>query len=180
MDISIPQEGNVQATWNLIAKDTLEGSSSSIAGTPVYTNEGASTGYDAYVSINGMASRPIQTANMTITNNMDESGFVIQKRVREEIAEGRREATGSITALFRDLSEYQIFRREEKVPVVISFNLKGQYCEFEFPEVKLTGSGTPQISGPGLIQASYNFSAFQQDAAYDVRFRMVTTESALR
>ncbi len=180
LDLTIPQEGAVQAAWNLLFKDSVK-SSSSGAGTVAYIAEEPVTGYEAFISFNaGQTTRPVRSASLKIGNSLEADVYCVGERTRREIPEKDRECSGSLDVYFQDSTEYDIFKNETVVNTQISFNRKGEFLKFEFPETKFTGSGTPQIAGSGVVTAKLEMSVFRQTAAYDVRVTMISLASALR
>ncbi len=136
----------------------------------VYPEDDPVSGYDAFISLdNGQTVRPIREAEFNMTNGIDEDVFCVGERVRRELPEGERMASGRVTTYFEDDDEYQLFKNETVTNVKISFIHEGCYFEIEFPETKLTGSGTPQVGGQGIVTASYDMSMFRNESDYDVK-----------
>lgn len=181
MEISIPQEGIVKSTWGLLAKSSAKKNSTG-AGTPVLTGEQPYTGFNCYVGMNetvGNADRSVREFSMTITNNADESAYIVGSRFRAEIPEGIRRASGRLSMYFLDAQEYDWFKNESTISLMASFIWEGRAIIFNFGEVKLTGSGTPKISGSGLLQADYEWTAFLVDGQYDVTVTAINTVGVL-
>jgi hypothetical protein len=76
---------------------------------------------------------------------------------------------------FLDATEYDFFKNETEVAMGITMIHRGMTVKFDFPETKLTGSGTPKISGQGVMMADYDWTAFKQDSAYDVKVIVTNT-----
>lgn len=180
LGLSIPQNGIVQANWGVLALLSRAGSNTSVAGTPVYTADKPVTGHESYININGNGALPVTTGELNIANNIDENVYVLLSRDRSELPEGRRDVNGSFTVLHKNQTVYDLFRNETEVPLVYDFSNNGRYMSITMPEVRLTGNGTPTISGAGIMQSSFNWRGFKEDGSYDIRIRLVTTETALR
>ncbi len=170
LDLTVAQKAIVKAKWGLLFMASIAGTATSgNAGAYVYPSDDPTTGYDCFISINnGQTVRPVTDLSLNITNNVDSNCFVLGSRVRDDLPEGERAITGKVTMYFQDNTEYSLFKNETVVPVSISFAHNGEYLTFDLGEVKLTGSGTPQISGAGLLKATYDLSAFRQTGAIDL------------
>jgi len=124
--------------------------------------------------------RPVSEATIGFKNNLDDKVFTIDSRYRREIPGGRRECSGNVTVYFEDTTELDIFENEIPVSAQFSFNRKGEYLEFNFGEVKFNGDGTPKISGPGVVKATFDWMAYQQEGSTDVTATMISLEPSLR
>lgn len=180
LDLTIPQEGAVQAAWSLLFKDSVKATSSG-AGTVAYVAEEPVTGYEAFISFdNGQTTRPVRSGSLKIANSLEADVYCVGERTRREIPEKDRECSGSLDVYFQDATEYDIFKNESVVNTKISFNHGGEFLQFEFPETKFTGSGTPQIAGSGVVTAKLEMSVFRQTSAFDVKATMISLSSTLR
>lgn len=180
LDLTIPQEGAVQAAWNLLFKDSVKASATG-AGTVTYVAEEPVTGYEAFISFNnGQTTRPVRSGSLKIANSLEADVYCVGERTRREIPEKDRECSGSLDVYFQDATEYDIFKNETVVNTKISFNRNGEFLQFEFPETKFTGSGTPQIAGSGVVTAKLEMSVFRQSAAFDVKATMISLSATLR
>lgn len=172
--IEVPQEGIVGATFGMLfqqsTSDEVALSGQWSAANTIDHAEDPMAGYDCVLtaatvgsSFAGANVLPyVQSANLEIMNNFDESPFAIGSRVRRGLPEGRRESRGSLTVFFEDQQEYDWFANETVLGLKFSFSNASSFFNVTFPEVKLTGSGTPQIGGQGVITASFDFTAFYQ------------------
>jgi|SRR5688572_4961459 len=170
-DLTIPQEGIVKAAWNVIARRSAKATSEP-GGTPTLFAEDPYAGFNAYVHYNGdakgNANRAVREMNATITNNVDESCFVIGDRFRVDLPEGIRRASGRISMYFLDATEYDNFKNEDKISMGVSFVHFGLFIKIDFAEVKITGSGTPKISGQGAMTADYEWTAFKLSSTNEI------------
>lgn len=181
LDLSIPQEGIVQSSWGMLFKNTKAASTTSDASSVAYAVEDPVGGYEAMVSFDGLyVNRPLRDSSFRIANNFDESVFAIGSRTRRDLPEGRRESTGQITTYFEDSTEYDIFKNETTTQVNLSMHRAGEFCDIEWKQCKLTGSGTPQIGGPGVIVGSYNMNAFKSGSDPDVKITIYSLSATLR
>lgn len=171
LDLAVEQESVAKATWALLSSGVTKVGASSGAGTPVLTPESPVTGFNAFVHLNNgnaNAIRCVQRAALQITNQFDESVFCFGSRYRSDLPEGTRRITGSFSIYYEDDAEYDLFKAESVVALKLSFVFGGAFLEFDIPEAKLYGGG-PQISGPGAVLVPYDFTAFSENGAYDIK-----------
>lgn len=171
VDLTIPQEGIVKAAWNFVARRSAKVTSVP-GGTPTLLAEDPFAGFNAYVHYNGdakgNANRAMREFSGTISNNVDESCFIIGDRYRVDLPEGTRRANGRVSMYFLDSTEYDNFKNEDKISMAISFVHFGLFLKIDFAEVKLTGDGTPKISGQGAMTADYEWTAFKLDSTNEI------------
>jgi hypothetical protein len=181
LGLTIPQEGIVQAEWGMVGlKSNKLGAA--VDADPDAVSDDPFTGYEAYLGYvtgnNVGAARPIREGNINITNNIEESVYCWGSRFRKEVPPNRREVTGQITTYFETHDEYDFFKNETVNHVELSFNRNGLITIIDLPEVKLTGTGTPSISGQGVITAQFNLDPFNAAGAHDIRIRTFTKSNA--
>jgi len=178
LEISVPQEGIVKSTWGILAANSTKLDSTG-AGTPVLVGEAPFTGFNCFVGLNensvnyqGTAlnnvTRPVREMSISMTNQADENTYIIGSRYRVDVPEGIRRATGRVSMYFTDATEYDWFKNESTVTMSASMIWAGKMLRFYFGEVKLTGSGTPKISGSGLMMADFEWTAFQESGLSDI------------
>ena len=182
LSMTIPQEGIITAVLSMIFLKQ--------AGTPTATGfSGITTPTDdpfagsqalVFILPPGSSTRTDDTVirgfNLSVNNNFDGNIFVLGSRFRKDLVEGRRDVTGSFEAWFESMTQYNYFNNESIIGLIPTFNLLGQYMEIEIPAVKLTGgSPTPKIAGTGVISSSYNFQAFNNGGAYDIKVTLRNT-----
>lgn len=171
--VTIPQEGMVSVAFSLLSASAEVAAGTSIAGTPTSTGDEPAVGFDSFITFNSVAQGTIQSASLSINNNFDGNAFVLGSRNRVDVPVGRREVTGTATLFFADITNYNLFRNETSVPMKINFISNGYWMEWDMPEVKFTGgSPSPQIAGNGTITQTFNFQAFKQSGAYDLKLTL--------
>jgi hypothetical protein len=166
-ELSVPQNGPVKATYNLLTKKPTKLAVTG-AGTPTTVAEDFFTGFDAYVHLNdtqGAGGKVFQDFSASFSNNIDEGVYCIGERDRTDLPEGRKSYGGRLGMYFLDATEYDIFKNETEVSLMLTLIKAGRKIKIEWPEVKLTGSGAPTISGQGAITQSFDWTAFYQDGA---------------
>ncbi len=176
--LNIQQEGIVKADWGFLGMRSAKAAVSN-ATSVVQTVDDPFTGYEAFLSINGShTARPVKEGTLTITNNVEENVFAWGSRFRRDLPGNRREVNGSITVYFEDHTEYDLFKQETTVAFDLSLCRQGKFVNFHLGEVKLTGQGTPSVSGQGVITAQFAFDAFVQGGANDVIVTILNNENA--
>lgn len=180
LGLNIQQEGIVRADWNILSMKAHDKAAvvwSQSISTP---SDSPFVGAEVFVSFNGGAtSRPVREATLNISNGIEENIYVIGSRHRRDVPEGRREISGNLTTYFEDRTEYDFFKNETEVSVVLSFNRAGQLLVITMPKVKLTGSGTPQVSGAGVLTAQYAIDAFKTSNPNDITVDIYTYATTL-
>lgn len=176
LDLTVPQSGIVTANWGALFTGSTDLGASAGYGTPTIEAETAFSGGGALVHLNDTSfiggvdqvGRGIfREFSMQLTNGIDENTYVINSRYRADLPEGTRKGSGRMSLYFVDGTEYGYFKNETKVNMGVSFVHDGRFFIIRFPEVKLTGSGTPKISGQGAMQADFDWTAFFEDAPED-------------
>lgn len=182
MELTVPQENIVTATFNLLFQGITPLQANG-AGTPTLQADAPFAGLQSMISLNdplGTGVALVREFSMTLSNQADENTFIIGSRDRADIPEQTRLANGRMSVYFADTAgTYAYFKNETVVPVTLDFAYQGYYLGLDFPETKLTGNGTPQISGGGLLMANFDWTAFRQDAGYDVQVTAVNDLATL-
>lgn len=175
--LDIPQEGIVGATWAILGKDVDPAKSVAFsAATTVTPGEDPVSGFEAFIGIGinpdpvSQSTRPVSQGSLTISNQFDPKTFVLGERYRRDLPEGTRSISGKFTLYFEDTTEYGIFDNEQQINVEMSFDHNGYYGAFLMPEAKLTGSGTPKVSGMGPVTADYELTAYKQTSTNELTY----------
>lgn len=182
LELSVPQEGIVRSTWSILSASSTDLLTASGAGAPVLVGESPYTGFNCFVGLNdsvGNTDRAVRDFSMTITNQADGQAFVIGSRFRADIPEGIRRASGRLSMYFQDHQEYGWFKNETTIQMIASLIWNGKMIEFNFGEVKLTGSGAPKISGAGLMTADFDWTAFLETGTNDVIVTAINDSATL-
>ncbi len=181
LELSITQKDIVKATWMLEFLNSTSGSASLAApSSVVLPTDDPVSGYDSFISLNsGTTVRPLRDATLGIKNNIEKDVVFLGNRVRSDLPEGMRQISGRFQTFFQDNAEYTLFKNETVIPLTISMLHGGEYISFVMGEVKLTGSGTPQISGQGVVSCSFDYTAFIQSGANDLVCHIYSLSNAL-
>lgn len=173
LDLNMSQRGITKASWDILGiKNTKSGTSG--AGTPVSLAEVPVVGHDIYIHMDDTytgsnANQIWREGTLRIQNGIDADAFVLGNRYRIDVPEGQRQVNGSLTAYFVDTTQYDYFINESTLAMGVSFIRDGDFLRFEMPEVKLTGNGAPKIAGAGLMTMQFDWTAFKNAAAHDVK-----------
>lgn len=182
LDLTISQKDIIKASWGIdFINSVASTSASQVSASAInYPTDDPVSGFDAFISLNGgLTFRPLREASLSIRNNVEKDVNVIGSRTRLDLPEGIRNVSGKLTTFFSDATEYNYFKNESIIPVVISIIHNGETLTFTMGECKLTGSGTPQVGGAGTITASFDFTAFKQSGTYDLICAIVSKTSGL-
>lgn len=183
LGINIPQEGIVRADWSVLGMRSVDNGATPFSTSVATVSDTPFIGGEAYVSFKKGAvnypGRPVREGNFTINNTIDENIYTIGSRFRRDLVEGRCECNGSLTTYFENRDEYDFFKNEDDIRSEFSFNRQGQLMNVVLPHSKLTGSGTPQISGGGVMTAQYNIDAFKSGTDHYLQIDVYTMSATL-
>ena len=172
LSLSFAQQAIVKAQWSLLNIDTVVSTSTSVDATGTgYTSptDDPFTGYDAFISLNnGTSYRPLRDLTLDINNNFDENIYTLNSQFRQEITEGKRMITGRLSTFWDTITEYNLFKNQTTFDANISVVHGNGVFIIDLPENRLTGAGTPQIGGQGVITAQFDMSTFHQAGSYDI------------
>jgi len=174
VEISVPQEGIVTANFA-----ALGSVSSPINGSNVPTADADNygdgyTGYECVV-LSETVTGAVQTATISISNELDGDVWKLGSRYRHDIVAQRRSNSGNVVLYLENLDAYNAFKDETTFELKFFFAYKGRYLEIDFPAAKfLGGSPTPQIGGNGVITVPVDFQTMMDATkGYDVQISRV-------
>lgn len=173
LGLNIAQEGLVKADWSFVSIQSAKLGATDSSGTTTLPGD-ANMGWEAFLQTGAFGgavsqtNRPIRDGSLNITNNVEENIYVWGSRFRREVPANRREVSGQITTYFEDTTEYDQFKTEAVIAATLSFNRQGVYFGIIMPEAKLTGSGTPQLGGSGVVTSQFSFDPYNQNGAGDI------------
>jgi hypothetical protein len=124
-----------------------------------------------------LTSRPVRDGSLALTNQFDESVYTVGSRYRREIPEGMRQITGTLNMFFEDSTEFSAFLGETELTLELVLIVNTNLMVIRLPYVKITGQGTPAISGPGVITCAYNFTAYKGGTESDIRIDVYGAQS---
>ena len=120
----------------------------------------------AYVKINNVESAIIKNGEFTLDGGLDGDQYVVGGGgKRGDIPEGIFQASGSLSALFKDTTIMGYADAGTTVSLEIGFQLDSNtFLKFEFHEVQIEPSDAP-ISGPAGVSFEFNWRAFHDSNA---------------
>lgn len=167
LDISVPTEGFVTMTANVIGRDATQDDApldSVIAG----VSESSFTAFQTTVKINGTASTVVKSGRITLSNNLDGNSYTLSgDGLRQDIPEGVFSASGNLTALFSntDLMNYSLDQTETRITFEFQRGNGDGTAGNEFVSIDMRhckfAPNTPPVQGPGGIEISLDFSTFK-------------------
>jgi len=176
MTLNVTSEGFQEVTFNVIgAKENTATSSSVFSGGGSYTDYGKScyTGFEITTIQEGGFDIAIVTEirDLTIENNLDTNVFVIGgQSERNSLPEGKIRVTGTLTALFEDITLYNkaVNSTETSLKIVYQFGTGdgtsgNEYVEFYIPEM-IYQPQAPVISGPAGVLVDLPFQAYYDNS----------------
>lgn len=104
---------------------------------------------------------------------------------QEQIINGFRNITGKITAEFTDVVLFNKFYNDTTAGLKLTFTgaAIGSGSEYETFEIKLPAvkfdGDTPAVAGPGVIDVTFNFTAYDDGTNAPLTITYKTTDSAL-
>lgn len=179
LDLNLIQRGILKASWEWLGIGNTAGSTTG-AGVPTTSAETPAVGHDVYIHVadgyvGANANQVWREGTFRVNNNIETDAYVMGNRFRIDVPEGQRQVSGNLTAYFTDTSLYDKFIAETTFAMGFSIIRDGDFMLFEFPEVKLTGNGAPKISAAGLLTMTFDWTAFKNTAAYDLKITAVNT-----
>lgn len=182
--VQIPQEGIVTATLDLMFKDLLStATATKFSGTPAIPADDPFVGIQAICRIKPAGGSyaddmSLTSGSFSISNNFDGNIYAMSSKYRRDLVEQTRSCTGSVSAIFEDMTKFNYFANESVFALEFSFHHLGTWLKVEFPNCKFTGGQpTPVISGPGVVSTSFDFTAFAPSGT-DVNVEMINLVTA--
>lgn len=183
-NLTIPQEGIITGVLSMIFLDLDTTASTTIWNVFQTPSDEPFAGSQAVIQTKAPAGSyaddfTISQASMSVQNNFEANVYSVGLKRRRDLPEGRRVVTGSFTAHFENMTNFNYFKNESTIGLKMTFNNAGMFMSIELPYVKLSGgSPAPVISGQGVVSASFDYQAFADGANYDVIVEMYNSTSA--
>lgn len=177
--IDIPQEGFAGVTFDFVGREETDNTTTQITGTTAYGTKDGFNGYQCTVYTDNTGSYvalgKVTKGNITITNNVETSAYVLGSALRADEAMGQRDCKGDFEIFFEDLTLYNVFVAGTVCGVKFVFNNGVESLTIEFPAVKLGGE-SPKIASAGGVNLPLNFTAKRDTGnATDVIFTFVNS-----
>ena len=167
MALSFPTEGACTATFSVIgangdqAAATLDASPTDPGATPF-------SAFDAAIVEGGSAIATVKSIDVTLDNGLDTDGYVIGgSGERAQLPEGFASVTGTLTAVFEDLTllNKALAGTETSLKITLQHGTGDGSSSNEYFEVNITkmkyDPQTPPIDGPGGLVVTLPFSAYR-------------------
>ncbi len=174
--ITIPQDGLVQAAWDILFQKPLPATSSPTT-TGVVIGDSPVMGFESMMSLSGNENYDLRDGNFEIMNNISGTDYRIGSRDRKTTTEARRECRGQFTAYFTDITLFNYFQNETLFDALFSFHRSGNFLSIEFPEAKFFGTPLPKIGGAGTVTSTFDLHIQREVAAFDAQLVIKTTKN---
>lgn len=171
IDFEVGGDGELTATETITAADDNPASADNGGGTTAYDASPAETAVPvfttrfeqrhAYAYEGGVAATNITTFKLTLTNNLDTTSFVVGGGgVRDDLPEGKFGVSGSINALFKNVSTLNKAKNGTVTSLRVGFTRDNYTLDFNMPEVEFQDT-TPEIQGPSGIRLPLDFQGYK-------------------
>jgi hypothetical protein len=162
--MTVGGDGELVATIGIIGGKETAGDSS-IDAHPILLSMNRFHQFSADIYEGGALVATIQSLDFTITNNLDESVYVIGgDGFRNELPEGIMKVSGNIKAMFQDWVLYNKAVAGTESSIIVQFVNGSDSLVFTFPEL-MYGRNAPGIEGPGGVWITMPFEAYYEDGA---------------
>jgi hypothetical protein len=170
LDLDYPTEGPVILTVNMVGRQATPASSPH---DPLLTDYGHTpfSVFSATIKEGGTTSAVVQSAKVTIANDLDTSSYTIAgDGLRGELPEGLCKVSGTLTALFSNttLMDKALAQTESSLQFILQRGTGDGTQGNEFVKVALNQIKyepvTPPISGPKGIVITLNFHGYRSQA----------------
>ena len=182
--LNVPQEGIVTATLGMLFLDLDSTGTATGFTTRTFPNDEPFAGSQVIVRTKPVAGSyaedfSLTTLSLNVNNNFDSNIYTVGLTRRRDLPEMRREVTASFGAVFEDMTKFNYFQNESTIAVEITMNYQGMFLKMELPYTKFTGgSPAPVISGNGVVNQSFEVSAYNPTGAAEIVVELYNTTTA--
>lgn len=152
--IQLPPTGISTVEFGMMGKDVTSASSAYFTTPTAATTTGVVAAVNGVVTLNGVKVATITGLSINVAGGMS-AVPVVGSNSYSDIAEGRVRVTGQITALFEDLTYYDLFDAETEFAIAAAFTTSStaaaDFVSFVMPRVKL-GSASIDDGEKNLTQ----------------------------
>lgn len=152
--IQLPPTGISTVEFGMMGKDVTSTSSAYFTTPTAATTTGVVAAVNGVVTLNGVKVATITGLSINVAGGMS-AVPVVGSNSYSDIAEGRVRVTGQITALFEDLTYYDLFDAETEFAIAAAFTTSStaaaDFVSFVMPRVKL-GSASIDDGEKNLTQ----------------------------
>jgi hypothetical protein len=164
LGMEIGGDGELVASVDLIGANRTQGTSPMDAAptTEVFERFG---NFQATLKEGGSTLANAKKVSFTLGNNLDEDGFVIGGLgIRGTLPEGMMAVSGSITALFDDMTLLDKALNSTESSLEITLTNDTNILVFSFPELKFEETA-PAVESPGSVVTTLNWFGFYDNNA---------------
>lgn len=157
-NMTFDNDGIVSASFDVIAKDLTAGTVSTDATPLAATSNDPMTAVNASLLVGGVSNSVVKSVDLTLTRGMA-SNPVVGSTTTPFITPGRNTVTGSVTALFEDLTMYNNFINATETSLQVEAGDGTNYLRFTIPALKFN-SGSIPVDSEGVIEISMDFAGY--------------------
>lgn len=184
MSINFASEGILQASFDVMgAKETT--STTQFDTSPTDLGHDPWDMFECAIEEGGSPIAIVQEASVTLENNLDGSYYVVGGAgERECLPAGIARVSGTVTALFRDMTMYLKAYNFNESSLKFTFTrgtgvgtAGNESMEIFIPELKYAAQ-SPAVEGPGGVKITFNFDAYYDNSAQGTALQ-ITVKNAL-
>lgn len=181
--VSLKSEGFIEATFNLMGAGETVSAASIDASVTDYSSSavgGAFNAFTATIQEGGTTLGTVTELDFTLENNLDGSVFVIDGTgKRYSLPEGVAKVSGTIRALFQDMTLYNKAINSTETSLVVTItngtgagSAYNEKIVFTIDEMLLSPQ-SPAVGGPEGVMVELPFTAYYQDGSSASIFKVV-------
>lgn len=177
-EIAVPNAGIVTMRASI---DAAGFTRSTALATPSYSATGSVFHFaQATLTIGGSAVAYISDFTLTGNNTLKTDRYTIggAGTKLEQIHNGFRELTGTMTAEFIDTTAYAAVLSDASVATVLTLTSGSEVLSITLPAIKFDGE-VPQVGGPEEVTQTLNFTAFDNGTDQPITIVYTTADSTL-
>jgi len=157
-------EGVASMTASVIGKNTTA-SGSSADGSPTSYTSTAESEFVGSIKEGGSTSAIVTDVQLTLDNGLDDSMYVVGGAgLRADLPEGAAKVSGSLTALFQDLTLYNKALNHTESSLELAWTNGTSSLTITVPEL-VYAPASPTISGPAGVKVTLNFQGYYANDA---------------
>lgn len=154
MSIKLPATGISEVEFGLMGKDAVSASAAYFTSPTAATTTGVLAAVNGVVTLNGAKVATITGLEISVNGNVSGTP-VVGSNSQSDLANGRVRVSGRITALFEDLTYFDLFDAETEFAIAAAFTTSSaaaaDFVSFVMPRVKL-GSADIDDGEKNLVQ----------------------------
>jgi hypothetical protein len=169
------QADYLKATFTFLGKTPTAPAAVSIDASPAYPTLEPFVCYQAVFEEAGVTVATVLNFNISLTNGLQEDGYIYNDRERASMVAGLRRITGSFEAFFENEILFNKFRDGTPSSFKALFTSGAYSMEIYIPNIEYTGS-TPTTGGPDPIKIPMNWQALKDDTEdTDIKITLINS-----